>query len=107
MSPSELYETVEPHMACTASNLGRNVIAKHMGSCNNFPLSSVTFDNKSKQLSLLSKKLPKLDLVSPLLGFGLYMKGQSVSGICLPKLYPVIWMLCSRLPSSFLFNEKA
>ena len=81
MSPSELYETMEPCTACTASNPGRNVVANHTGSCNDFPLPNVTFDNKSKKLSLLSKKLPKLDLVSPLLGFGLYMKAQSVSGI--------------------------
>ena len=90
MSPSELYETMEPYTASTASNPGRNMVAKHTGSCNDLPLPNVTFDNKSKKLSLLSEKLPKLDLVSPLLGFGLYMKSPSFLGICLPKLDPMI-----------------
>lgn len=81
MSPSELYEAMDLYTASTASNPGRDVVAKHTGSCNDLPLPNVTFDNKSKKLSLLSEKLPKLDLVSPLLGFGLYMKGPSVLGI--------------------------
>lgn len=27
--------------------------------------------------------------------------------LCLPKMDPMIWTLCSRLPSSFLFNQRA
>lgn len=51
---SEFYKAMKLHTAGTASNPGRNVVAKHTGSCNDLPLPNVTFDNKSETLSLLS-----------------------------------------------------
>lgn len=45
---------------------------------------NVTFDNKSKELSLLSKKLAEFYLM--LLLLGLHMKDRSVLGFRFPKL---------------------
>lgn len=56
-------------VACSASNPGGSVVAKHTGSCNDLPLPSATLDNKSRKHILHSSKLPEQILCHHCLAF--------------------------------------